>query len=207
MLIWLDGASRIPTTNEVDSIISAELPHKENDQQGFELVEKHMMHGPCGLDRPKSPCMRNKECSKRYPRQYTDQTSIDKSGYIIYRRRQDEGNFVIKGKTKLDNRYVVPHNLAILKKYQAHINVEWCNRTNAVKYLFKYITKGVDKATIVIEKGPEASKHTQDSVSTKRPRDEIQEYLECRYVSACEATWRTFSFHIHQRKPLQHHYF
>ena len=79
--------------------------------------------------------------------------------------------------------------------------MEWCNRTNAVKYLFKYITKGVDKATIVIEKGPEASKHTQDSVSTKRPRDEIQEYLECRYVSACEATWRTFSFHIHQRKP------
>lgn len=66
MLIWLDGASRIPTTNEVDAIISAELPHKENDQQGFELVEKHMMHGPCGLDRPKSPCMRNKECSKRY---------------------------------------------------------------------------------------------------------------------------------------------
>lgn len=168
ILLWLDGASRIPTIQEVDAIISAEFPQKEIDQHGFELVERHMMHGPCGLDRPKSPCMKNKECSKKYPRQLTQHTSIDKSGYIIYRRRQDENNFVIKGGTRLDNRFVIPHNLAILKKYQAHINVEWCNRTNAVKYLFRYITKGVDKATIVIEKGPNAIEKTQHNGSTKR---------------------------------------
>ncbi|CAN6850100.1 unnamed protein product [Brassica oleracea] len=28
--------------------------------------------------------------------------------------------------------------------------MEWCNRTSAVKYLFKYITKGVDRASALV---------------------------------------------------------
>ena len=60
---------------------------------------------------------------------------------------------VVKNGTIPNNNFVVPHNIKLLKKYEAHINVEWCNRTSAVKYLFKYITKGVDRATAVIEKG------------------------------------------------------
>ncbi|KAG4936060.1 hypothetical protein JHK85_050979 [Glycine max] len=31
--------------------------------------------------------------------------------------------------------------------------------------------------------------------------NEIKEYLDCRYISPCEATWRIFGFPIHGRKP------
>jgi len=40
---------------------------------------------------------------------------------------------------ELDNRWVVPHNVYLLTKYDAHINVEVCNNIRAVKYLFKCI--------------------------------------------------------------------
>lgn len=32
-------------------------------------------------------------------------------------------------------------------------------------------------------------------------RDEIKEYLDGRYVSACEAFWRTFEFSMHDMEP------
>lgn len=200
MLIWLEKGTKIPTPDEVDMIICAELPSKQEDPAGFELVEKHMMHGPCGTDRPSFPCMAKKVCTKKYPRQFNDFTTIDRSGYIIYRRRHSGENTVTKGTTTLDNRFIIPHNLEILKKYEAHINVEWCNTSNAIKYLFKYITKGVDKATFLIEKGSTAN-NSHDKGKHAKERNEIQEFLDCRFLSACEAMWRIFAFHIHKRKP------
>ncbi|CAN7089236.1 unnamed protein product, partial [Brassica rapa subsp. narinosa] len=57
ILLWLEGDFNNPTTSDIDKIISAELPDKETDQEAYCLVEQHMMHGPCGKDRPSSPCM------------------------------------------------------------------------------------------------------------------------------------------------------
>ncbi|CAG8584602.1 12428_t:CDS:2, partial [Racocetra persica] len=49
---------------------------------------------------------------------------------------------------QLDNRWVVPHNLYLCKKYNCHINVEICFSIQAVKYLFKYVYKGHDRKTV-----------------------------------------------------------
>ncbi|XP_013617698.1 PREDICTED: uncharacterized protein LOC106324244 [Brassica oleracea var. oleracea] len=200
------NSTRTPSAEEVDEIISAELPNKEEDPTAYDLVTKHMIHGPCGLFNPKSPCMENNVCTKKYPQPNNDNTSIDKSGYVLYRRRRNDDTCTVKAGAVLDNTFVVPHNIKLLKKYEAHINVEWCNRTSAVKYLFKYITKGVDRATAIIEKGNTAT--TSDATGSGgskekvvSQRNEIQDYIEARYLSACESMWRTFAFHIHKRKP------
>ncbi|GKD21418.1 hypothetical protein Tco_1223121, partial [Tanacetum coccineum] len=70
--------------------------------------------------------------------------------------------------------------------YQAHIKVEWCNQFGSIKYLFKYITKGPDRVTATVE---------------DEEKDEIKDYLDCRYLSSCEAAWRIFKFDIHHRFP------
>lgn len=103
-------------------------------------------------------------------------------------------------------RFVVPYNRGLLVKYQAHINVEWCNRALSIKYLFKYISKGPDRATMIVEKNIEAN--DVSSQQKKQCVDEVKDYLECRYVSAAESCWRIFQFPIHFRNPtVQRLYF
>ena len=57
----------------------------------------------------------------------------------------------------------------------------------AVKYLFKYVYKGHDRATIKI------GKNTQGQEQTKSI-NEICLYLDACYVSASEAKWRLFYY-------------
>lgn len=200
ILLWLEGDLKKPTPKDIDKYISAEIPDKGKDPEAYKLVEQHMMHGPCGNDRPSSPCMEKGVCSKKFPREFVPHTKMNEAGYVLYQRRNNE-RFVMKGKTKLDNRYVVSYNLEILKKYKAHINVEWCNKSSAIKYLFKYITKGVDRATFLIQKGNGVNVHESGNGLEDKPRNEINEYLDCRYLSACEAMWRIFMFNIHHHNP------
>ncbi|KAF8049879.1 hypothetical protein N665_2102s0002 [Sinapis alba] len=201
ILLWLQGVTKEVTAAMIDEYISAELPDKEVDREGYELVERHMIHGPCGKVRPRSPCMDKGECTKNYPKALSEHTRIDKSGFVLYRRRNDPKSFVVKGNIQLDNQYVVPHNLKLLKKYQAHINVEWCCRTSAIKYLFKYITKGVDRATMLIEQADPVVSGGQKMKKKADMVNEIEKYVECRYISACEASWRIFAFPIHHNQP------
>lgn len=47
---------------------------------------------------------------------FSSQTIVDESGFPIYRPR-DDGRFVQKNSIKLDNHFVVPHNIDLLVKY------------------------------------------------------------------------------------------
>nr|XP_017245346.1 PREDICTED: uncharacterized protein LOC108217005 [Daucus carota subsp. sativus] len=98
--------------------------------------------------------------------------------------------------------HVVPYHRGLLVKYQGHINVEWCNRSLSIKYLFKYIGKGPDAATIVLlEANKQLPQTDQDSAaSNAQSIDEIKNYVSCRYVSTAESCWRLFEFPIHHRE-------
>lgn len=193
ILVFLDQKSRILESKDIDKIISAEIPDKHASPELFEVVVACMIHGPCGGQRKNSPCMVNNKCSKNFPKNFVPTTTIDSHGYPVYRRR-DNGVYVQKGDAILDNSFVVPYNAKLLLKYNAHINVEWCNQSRSIKYLFKYINKGHDRVTATFyESANDAS--NQDIV------DEIRMYYDCRYLSPCEAVWRIFSFDINYRDP------
>ncbi|KAK1423926.1 hypothetical protein QVD17_19237 [Tagetes erecta] len=191
--LFLDPASKFPTASDIDRVISAEIPDKESDPELYKLVRQFMIHGPCGADNPKCPCMVQLKCSKKFPKKFVDETTVDADGYPVYRRRQTN-NKVIKDGVELHNGYVVPYNAALLKKYQCHMNVEWCNQSGSIKYLFKYINKGPDRVTARIF-------NSDNNTANNKDENEIKQYLDCRYISASEAAWRIFSYDIHYRFP------
>ncbi|XP_071716695.1 uncharacterized protein [Rutidosis leptorrhynchoides] len=150
MLIWLTHDCKCKSPSDINDIISAEIPSQTHDPEAYKAITEYMLHGPCGGKNTDAPCMVDRKCSKNFPKPYYAETTIDEDGYANYRRRNN-GEKVSKGKNTLDNSFVVPYNRFLLLKYNAHINVEWCNRSWAIKYLFKYLNKGPDRATIVIQ--------------------------------------------------------
>ncbi len=80
---------------------------------------------------------------------HTSSNMTDVNKYPIYQRKDTRRTILVHG-VELDNRWVVPHNVYLLTKYDVHINVKVCNNIRVVKYLFKYVYKRHDHATIEI---------------------------------------------------------
>ena len=85
----------------------------------------------------------------------------------------------------MDNQFVIPYNPYLSQKFNCHINVEACMLIAAVKYLYKYIYTGHDRADVAIH---EVWYH-----------DKIQHYINMRYASYGETVWHMFSFPIQDK--------
>ena len=84
MLVWLKNKT---TPDQIDSIISAELPDLKEDHCLFRVMVKNMVHGPWGNINPRSSCMKGGKFTKKYPRSFAHATHTGTDGYSLYRRR------------------------------------------------------------------------------------------------------------------------
>nr|GEW70121.1 DNA helicase [Tanacetum cinerariifolium] len=197
-LLWVDDKDQIQRAENIDQYISAELPDPEDDPQGYRVVSEMMVHGPCGLADPSAACTKESRCSKNFPKRSNDATYFDKDGYAHYRIRETNIYTTRRG-ADLDNTHVVPYNRDLCLIFDAHINVEYCGWNMLIKYLFKYISKGTDRIvaqiTRPIGEPPPPSHREQIQV------DEIQNFVDGRYICPYEAFWRIFKFEIHCRHP------
>jgi len=82
-----------------------------------------------------------------------------------------------KNTVVVDNRYVVGYNPYLLMHMRCHINVEIVTTNHSIKYLFKYLNKGTDRATVAVA----------GVANADEARDEIKEYTDARWIGSCEA--------------------
>ena len=137
ILIWLLDKVR---PEEIDKIISAQIPDPKIDQVLFYIVTTNMIHSPCGSLNMMSPCMDNGKCTKRFPKPCQNDTITYIDGYPSYRRRDiDNGGqsyemHLSNGvRVDIDNRWVVPYSPLLCKTYKPHINVELCSSVKPIK--------------------------------------------------------------------------
>lgn len=172
---------------DIDRYITAELSDQDSSLRYYQL--RHMMHGP-HFDQMLCWNKEKKECSKKFPKPFRNETDMTGDGFPKYRRRDNMEKLYayhakVKGKVQyVDNRMVVPHNPYLLKKFDCHINVEYCSSEMALKYIHKYIHKGHDRARMEMK---------------KNETNEVQKYIDSRYIGPMEAAWRLNLIPLHNR--------
>ncbi|KAK7260859.1 hypothetical protein RIF29_27158 [Crotalaria pallida] len=186
MLLILENNDKLRNPEDYDSVVSAEIPRGEQNAELRQAVLKHMIHGPCGPLNPNSPCMKNGQCKKNFPKMFCEQTRQGIDSYPEYRRRNTEP-IQINRNVAVDNGWVVAFNDWLLLKYDCHINVEVCSNIKSIKYLYKYVYKGPDRIAMEVHRGTTI--------------DEIQQYVDARWICAPEAFWKIFRFTLYKLYP------
>ena len=72
-----------PQPEDYEQYLSAELPDPDLKPCQFHRVVSSMVHGPCG-----SKGQSDGVCSKRYPKDFQDETISSEDGYAVYHRRR-----------------------------------------------------------------------------------------------------------------------
>ena len=85
-----------------------------------------------------------------------------------------------------DNCQIVSYNLYLLQKFWSYINVKVCAIIQAIKYVHKYVYKGLDHITVAV----------------LAINDEITCYVQGQYVGPIEGFWCLFEFLSYQEQPL-----
>ncbi|XP_022038828.1 uncharacterized protein LOC110941494 [Helianthus annuus] len=108
-----------------------------------------------------------------------------------------------------DSNYLGEINAEFQKRGLPHahiclfMNVD--HKLPTVDYIDPFISAEIPDRSGTLFLGPDMATAVVSGLSNPtindKPRDEIKEYYDCRYISACEASWRIFSNEVHYRYP------
>jgi hypothetical protein len=84
ILIFFAEDYKPHTVEDVDRMISSELPNPKTNKLAHERITRCMKHGPCGTAFPNAPCMEDVKCKKQYPHKFQSETVTDVNRYPIY---------------------------------------------------------------------------------------------------------------------------
>ena len=175
-------ARKLLSAQQIDGVVSAEIPDPAIHPELYKLVTDLMIHGPfCGDSVPASRCREDnaEHCKYRFPKSPQTVTTLCSGHFPLYRRRCLH-SAQVRGHT-ISDEWVVSYNALLLLRYGCHINLEVCGHLKVIKYCFKYIFKAPDCATVCI--------------------DEIEHFISSRVISAGEAVWRILGLKLHQEFP------
>lgn len=108
---------------------------------------------------------------------------MDQNGYPCYFQPNDGRTFDVNSRI-CDNRHVVPFSPILCSKFNCHINVKCAVSIASIKYTFRYVYKGPDRASLKVEQ-----------------KNKVRRFIDGQYISAPDAAWRIFLFETHKQVP------
>ena len=196
-MVILDPNDRPVCSEDFDNLFQATIPDKDKEPLLFSLVSDHHVH-----DCEKGNCIdEDGNCRFHYRFENCDETSLFSSQRVKW-KRPNNGNVIKKycyKKKKFiyyDNRDIVPYNPALLLRYKCHIFFDICTtKLAAVRYLFSYVFKGEDYASVVIRR----NKALENKIISED--NEIELLLNGRIIGSEEAFWKLMEFPIIEMSP------
>ncbi|VDO19285.1 unnamed protein product [Heligmosomoides polygyrus] len=132
MLLIVKNDFKPHTSAEVDMFCSAEVLNTTEEPELYDAVKKSMVHRRCGVFDPELLCMKDGKCSKKFPKELREATSVEFDGFPHLRRRR-RSVISIDG-IKYGDEWIDLYNPYLRLKYNSRINVEICAMITAVKY-------------------------------------------------------------------------
>ena len=65
MLLHLENKLKLRNSEDIDSLISAQIPDPEQEPDLFDIIKANMIHRPCGALNNSCQCMKEGKCSKK----------------------------------------------------------------------------------------------------------------------------------------------
>jgi hypothetical protein len=160
MLIWLRDDCKIRTTDDIDTVVSAQIPDPQvsicpvvgvdiqlqTHPRLYAIVKRCMVHGPCGPAYPHlhPACITpdKPKCKAYYPFDFCETTTKGSRAYPLYRRPNNGRTLAVghgASRAIVDNRFIVPYSPHLSVLLNCHLNVECTTGLGSVKYIFKLV--------------------------------------------------------------------